>query len=349
LFFSVNGPVAQVVEHLTFNQVVAGSNPARLTLAVAMSRLKTIRFFIESLFLRLGLLVIPRLSRGVIKAAAAAAGRVGYVCCPGQRRIAMANLRIAFGDSKSEKEIQAIAAKSFQVAALVIMDFMWFRKDASARMSRHVEADPAVQRLLSMPPHIAVTAHFGNWEIISAACAKMGISHAAVFAGLKNPFVTPFLAKLRNAEGVETLRKEGAAGKLLKTLRRGGTVALLLDQNTLPENGGVFVKFFGLPVPVSGIAGLLSERTGVPVLMLFCRLKPDGNYFLYAPMEIRPSEDGGDDGKSKTADEITLSIMRSFESEISKHPEQWLWMYKRWKFIAPGTDAGKYPFYSRRP
>ncbi len=312
--------------------------------------------------LRFGLLVIPRLSRQVIIGIATLAGRAAYACARKQQRIALANLRIAFGSSMSEAELHAIAEKSFRSIALVILDFLWFSRDTSARLARWVTIDDSIRKGLAKPPVIGVTAHFGNWELISSASAELGVRHAAVFAGLKNPFVTPFLSRMRNADGVEVVRREGAIGKLLKALRKGNSIALLLDQNTVPGEGGVFVDFFGLPAPVSSAAGLLSERTGVPVLISFCMLRPDGSYFLYSLPALRPPHRpakqeepaaGVEDNRARlptdSAVDITQAIVRAFETEITRHPEQWLWMYKRWKFFAPGVPREKYPFYSRSP
>ncbi len=303
----------------------------------------------ESILLRLALLFIPRLSRPVIMGMASLGGRIAYACCRNQRRIALANLRVAFGTTRPEPELEEIARKSFLSIALVLLDFLWFSRDTSARIARFMTVDESARKSISKPPLIGVTAHFGNWELMSSASAELGLSHAAVFAGLKNPFVTPFLSRMRNAEGVEVVRREGAIGKLLRTLRKGSTIALLLDQNTLPGEGGVFVDFFGLPAPVSSAAGLLSERTGAPVMMMFCILRPDGTYFVYSLPELRPARPHDRERAGEAGVEITRAIVRAFETEIAKHPEQWLWMYKRWKFVAPGTAREKYPFYSRSP
>ena len=316
-----------------------------------MGTLKKARFFLESLALRLGLLIVPRLPRPVIRILASAAGAVAYASCPKLRRIAAANLRIAFRERKSETDLGRIARRSFHSAAMVMLDFLWFSRNTADRMKSHVVIDDSFKEKLGMSAQIGVTAHFGNWELISAATAAIGAHHAAVFAELKNPYVTPFLERLRNTDGVEPIRKQGAIRGLLKALRKGKSVALLLDQNVLPSEGGIFVDFFGLPVPMSGAAGLLSERTGVPVAVCFCMLLRNGNYRVYSPTELRADraerQSGGDQRREDGADAMTRSIAESFEREIAAHPEQWLWMYKRWKFVAPGFPREAYPFYSR--
>ena len=150
--------------------------------------------------------------------------------------------------------------------------------------------------------------------------------------------------KVRHLPSIEMVHKQGAIRKLLKALRSKKRIALLLDQNTRPEEGGVFVNFFGLPATCSNAAAVLSERTGAPIVMLFSKACADGTYHLYALPPLKPEAMLL---KEKDASGITLAIINSLEHEIRKHPEQWLWMYKRWKYIAPGSRKKDYPFYSR--
>lgn len=315
--------------------------------------LKQARFFLEAMALRLGLLIIPRLPRPALRALAAGAGSIAYAFCRKLRRIALANLDIAFGKHKSKAELREIARKSFLSAAMVVLDFLWFTRNTAARMANHVVVDNSYGDELGSSAFIGVTAHFGNWELISTATAATGTRHVAVFAELKNPYVTPFLKKLRNAEGVATIRRQGAIRGMLKALRKGECVALLLDQNVLPSDGGLFVDFFGLPAPMSRAAGLLSEKTGASVIVCFCMLLPNGNYRVYSPTKLAPSRNDQRElnrqGREDDAVVTTRSIAKTFETEIALHPEQWLWMYKRWKFIAPGMPREAYPFYSRPP
>jgi KDO2-lipid IV(A) lauroyltransferase len=131
----------------------------------------------------------------------------------------------------------------------------------------------------------------------------------------------------------------------LRALRRGLYIALLLDQNTKPKDGGIFVDFFGLPVPMSTSAAILAERVNVPVVPLFCVAQPKGDYRIYALPPIRTAKTPVE-GVDSIRD-LTQKIALMFQQEIEKHPEQWMWMYKRWKHIKPGLPAGVYPYYAK--
>jgi KDO2-lipid IV(A) lauroyltransferase len=127
---------------------------------------------------------------------------------------------------------------------------------------------------------------------------------------------------------------------MLKALRSGKRIALVLDQNTLPPDGGTFVPFFGLPVPMSRAAAMLSQRTGAPIVVGYGLAQPDGRYHMHCrpPLSL--------DGMTEAAG--TARIMAGLETVIREHPGQWLWMYKRWKHIPAGADGARYPFYARR-
>ncbi|MDD5483926.1 MAG: hypothetical protein PHP98_09830 [Kiritimatiellae bacterium] len=304
------------------------------------------RQIVEVLLVRLGLAVLPLWPRRMILAGARLAGTIAYHCASGQRRLTMANLEIAFGPRKSKDEKKRIAVRSFQNMALVFLDFFWFARNTRARVRKYVRMDASVPAYFPQsPPTIGVTAHFGNWELMSRAFTAHGYLHAAIVAPLSNPAVDVMFNKFRAAGDAEIIPIRGAVRGSLRAIRRGLHLAILLDQNTKPENGGVFVDFFGLPCPISTIAAVLVERKKVPILPVFCRAQWDGHYTFYAFPQFKTDllrEAGPDFAK-----QLTQQIAASFQREIEKHPEQWMWMYKRWKYINPGSPADAYPYYAK--
>jgi lauroyl/myristoyl acyltransferase len=115
-----------------------------------------------------------------------------------------------------------------------------------------------------------------------------------------------------------------------------------MDQNILPQQGGEFVNLFGLPVPISKSAAGLASHTGAAIVFTYCVADTEGNYQAYALPPIRASE------QRHQEKEVTHAIAQMLENVIKKHPDQWLWMYKRWKFIPDGKSPNEYPFYARR-
>lgn len=306
---------------------------------------KKVLFAVETLLTRLGLVVLPVLPRWAVLACARCAGLVTYCCASQQRHITLSNLDIAFGDTLSSGAKRRIARQAFRSMALVMLDLFWFSRNIEERVRRYVTLDPSLDAHVYTKPMIGVTAHFGNWELLSKALGVHGFTHVAVATPLANPDVDAIMGVGRTIPGVEIVTRQGAIRGLLRALRQGKHVALLLDQNTKPEEGGLFVNFFGLSIPMSTAASVLSERTGAPVIPVFCRANAKGTYTVYSLPPLR-REELAQKGPN-IIHTMTQTIAALFEKEIHASPEQWLWMYKRWKYIDPDWPAAAYPFYSK--
>jgi lauroyl/myristoyl acyltransferase len=293
----------------------------------------------ESALVVAALIVVPWMPRGWLVRFARALGLIGFRLSSGLRRIALANLDLAFGASVSDARKGEIARECFRNFALVVLDIFWFSVRCAERVRRCVVFDGSFDLDERSGGTVTVTAHFGNWEVMGLATPLRGCRLVSVAAPLKNAFVDRVLNRNRRLTGQTILPKSGAVRAAVRALRSGGTVALLVDQNILPDEGGAFVDFFGVPVPMAKTAAALAARFGGALKPMFCRVEADGTYVLYARPPVPAL--GGDLA-------ATQALAGAIEREVRCHPEQWLWMYKRWKHVAPGRRREEYPFYSRR-
>jgi len=286
--------------------------------------------------------IVPRLPRRVILFLARCLGLAAWVFARRDRRVAVANLRLAFGDSMSDRQRARLVRQCFQRYALIFLDLLWFSRDTRHRMEQCFTFDESLAKWIRQGgPFVAVTAHFGNWEMLGPNAARMGLPLTSVAKPLRNIEIDERVTAFRTAMGQVIVPREGALRAMLRVLKSNGVVALALDQDTRPADGGAFVPFFGVPVPVSNAAAMLALRLRVPILPGFCRVEPGGRYRGYARPALMPADFEGDDVESLTA-RITAEI----EAEIRAAPEQWLWSYKRWKRRQPGADPARYPFYA---
>jgi Kdo2-lipid IVA lauroyltransferase/acyltransferase len=286
-------------------------------------------------------LLVPLLPRRSILLAARVSGWCAYHVLRRYRDRALANLDLVFGDTMQRERKKAIARNAFRSFSLVILDLFWFSRRSARRIDRWVVFDPSFLPYFERNPLIAVPAHFGNWEVLGLATALRGCPAAVVAASTGSPAVDEVLVRMRRLTGQIVLPKDGAVRHLLRVLGDGGRVGVLIDQNVTPGNGGVFVEFFGRPVPVSPVVDILARRAGAPVLPIFCRLRSDGTYLAYGGRTIEPDRSGED----PTA--ITRDYLAVLEAEITASPGHWNWMYKRWKYIGPGETRRRYPYYAR--
>ena len=145
--------------------------------------------------------------------------------------------------------------------------------------------------------------------------------------------------KLRTRFGINIIHKKGALPDMRQTLRRGGVVALLVDQSKRQE--GVDVNFFGHRVPATPAAAFLSIRCKSPILPIFCIREASGQLTIHVERPIKTKWSG--DLRSDVQANTQL-ITDAVERMIRKYPEQWFWVHKRWKKYYPHY----YPKYEAR-
>jgi len=306
---------------------------------VTMSLWRTIRQVPEFVLLLTGFLVIPWLPRRAVLALASGLGSLAFCLGARLRSVGRANLDVVFGNSATDSDKEMWLRASFGSFALVILDLFWFAFRTRARSDRWIRWDDSMS-VFSKPPVIGVTAHFGNWEALGFVLLRLGGSCLAVAAPLMNPLADWFLNLMRRGSGERTTRKQGSLRPLFRELRNGRNVALVVDQNVVPRDGGVFIDVFGVPALVSPSPAQLSARTGAPVVAMFCIPDGTGHYGAYATEPVRV-------GSENEVMDATRQIELLLEKEIRKHPGCWLWMYKRWHYRAEGTSVAGYPYYTR--
>lgn len=313
-----------------------------------MKRFKRLRKKLEVHLTRLALRVVPRLPRSCALALARFLGAAAYPLSPGLRRLGRANLDLAFGDSLSPAGKRNVLRRSFRTFAQVVVDVFWFAHDTRRRITQHIAFDDVIDALTESRPRICVTGHLGNWEILGHAATLHGFPLLSVAAPLSNPAVFEIFQRARQASGQQVVPRQGAVRPLLAALRANSNVGLLLDQNTPPSEGGIFAEFFGLPVPVSPVAASLALRTGAEVVFGFCVPQSNGTYRVRIPCRFTPEAVEGESTK-QAIERLTRRILKVIEEEIRRDPGNWLWMYKRWKYVAPGVPRARYPYYAKPP
>lgn len=184
---------------------------------------------------------------------------------------------------------------------------------------------------------ILLSAHFGNWELLGIVCSTLGYRFLPVARPLDNPWLNRLINRIRGRFGGEVVSKkaESAPRDMIQALRRGNLVGILLDQNVAADDG-VFVNFFDRPACTSKGLALLARRTGAAVVPVFIVRETLDRHriLLQPPLELAATGDLHADVAVNTA-RCTAAIERM----VRVHPEQWLWLHRRWK-TQPPVAAG---------
>ena len=197
----------------------------------------------ERLTMHVVMSLIPRLPRCAVQCLAMIGGRMGYWLDSRSRRIGLANLDVAFGDSKTTREKKQILKISFVTMVRTLIDTFWFAHKPAERLEKYVEVDESSRVFFEDKAHICITAHFGNWEILGQMSGHMGRPLSSIATPVKNETANKHFIRAREATGQQIIPRAGALRKLLGILRKKGKVAFLADQNTRVADGGIWVDF----------------------------------------------------------------------------------------------------------
>jgi Kdo2-lipid IVA lauroyltransferase/acyltransferase len=173
---------------------------------------------------------------------------------------------------------------------------------------------------------IFLTCHLGPFDLQVTNMAMRGLNPNIIGTPLKDPRLNDLLWNYRNAHGAIAIERGRETFRMIKILKSGGSVALLIDQDTKVKT--VFVDFFGKKAATPVGATVLAMKTGAAIVPTYVHLHTDGKQHMHILPEIplRFSENEEDDVIFNT------QILSNFiEETIRKYPEQWVWMHERWK------------------
>lgn len=176
---------------------------------------------------------------------------------------------------------------------------------------------------------IVATGHIGNFELGGALIARR-YPLLDVVKTQRNPAFDRYVENLRHGRGVGTVPMDDPGRAVLRHLRSGGLVSLLVDQDA--GAAGVPTRFLGRPASTWTGAARFSIRTGCPVLPMAMFRRAPGVHVLRISPGLVP------DGLTDCAADITsftVRISAAVEAYINQSPEQWFWVHRRWKSAAP--------------
>ncbi len=309
---------------------------------------KRFRYRLEVVAIKAAAVLVRRFSRKAVHRIGRALGWLAYYLSSERRRVALANLDIAFGDTKTSREKSRIARSSMQSAVATLICLLWSPRLTAENLQQWVEIDAdSLARVREIQAQgtgiIFMTMHYGDWELLGLATGFYGIPMTVIQEAMPNEAMEKILGRLRAGSGHQFISQRFASIRLLKALKRGGSVAMLIDLNAMRRRGGVWIDFFGLPVFNNPTVAALAQRTGAAIILVVAHPLGDGRTKIVNGPQIKYTPTGDSDCDLRT---ISQECLKVCEQIIRDHPEHWLWAYKRWKF-RPGPDLERYPYYSR--
>jgi len=263
-------------------------------------------------------------------------GALLYYGMPRRRRIALENLRCVYAATKSEREIVAIARKSYASFIASLFEsakLLSLASDAEARALLRVgrEELAALFRKAreiheSSGGCIFVTPHIGNWEFLPYVAFHVGIPMVIVARPLDNPYLEKFLFAYRSKSGQSITPKTNSMPLLQMALRQGKSVGMLPDQSTMKA---ITVDYLGRAATATPIPAILAIRYHRPIVVVACcRMSEDLSFEGFVGDPLWPAKHESEPAEIRR---LTEEMNRAMETIIRKYPEQYFWMHDRWK------------------
>ncbi len=307
---------------------------------------KRARYLLEYFFAACAYHLVRALPLSCVHAISNIAGFFIYLYPPA-RNLIIANLKVAFPELKI-REIRRIARKNTSSTVLTVLEFFWFA-GRHERLIKILDMDPEIQKIVTLCNEsgrgiIWVTPHLGNWEVARIAQTTLQqIKMAVVARRMNNPYLDNIINGSRTVTGTRVIEAKGAVKGMIQALKDGMIVATLIDQNTRARDGGVFVDFFGLPASTSRAPAMFGRKFNAFLAVGGAVRTKKGYKTFVKPLPKDVSE-------YQTDEEILKDLMTITEDIIRQYPEQYLWMYERWKYIPEKINNNNkktsFPYYA---
>src|SRR5229473_2877672 len=282
------------------------------------------------------------LPRAVARSFAAGVARVLYLLMPRLQQTAEFNLRLAFPEW-SDAQRKNVTRKMVRNLGWMAAEFARLPKYTRKNIEEAVILDGHENFLEGQKRGKGVlylTGHIGAWELSSFAHALYGFPLHYMARPIENRRIDALVNGYRALSGNQPIFKNESARVMLKVLKETGTVGILADQNTMPDEA-VFVEFFGkLASTTTGIArvALHTDAAVVPGYAVWDESIRKYRLRFEPPVDLIRTGDA-----ERDVLENTQKFTKVIEGIIRKYPEQWVWVHRRWN-TRPKGEPPVYDF-----
>ena len=275
------------------------------------------------------------LPRGVARKMAALLVWMAFPLLSRLRRVGMRNLEMAL-PTLTIDERTLILKGVFRSLGRQLVEFCRMSRYSAENTKDWIRTE-GLENYLSAQAQgkgvLVLTGHMGAWELSSFYHSLMGHSMGLVIRRLDNRLLDDYVNSMRGMHGNWVLHKDDFGRGLLKAMRNGETVGILMDTNMTPPQGA-FVKFFGMDACTATGLAHVARKTGAAVVPGFMLWEPsEQRYVLHFGPEL-PIPHTADVAADILAG--TQMCAAATEDWIRRYPDQWLWIHRRWKTRPPG-------------
>src|SRR5437763_13888919 len=191
-------------------------------------------------------------------------GAMAWLFLPQYRKLALRNVRIAFGDELSETEMRRIVRRHFRLLGANLLCSVKFTRMPMGKILERVRLEnfEHIENFFRQKqPFVVFLSHIGSWEFCTRLFPHFsrGQRTATVYQRIRNPHIDRHVREARSRFGVEVFERSEGFGKAIELLRSGGGSGILMDQHA--GDGGLWTPFFGRLASTTPLPALLARRT----------------------------------------------------------------------------------------
>ena len=249
-----------------------------------------------------------------------------------RRKIALDNIRHCFPEL-GPAGWEQLLRKNFEHYGILFFEFLHFFTPLPGHFRGYAERISRLEGFENWKKAhdkgngvLFVASHVGFWEMLAAAGGLAGMNPTVVTTVIKPRWLHERITACRRSTGVRHAFHPGSASAVLQALRGGESVAFMNDQYS-HRPIGMPVTLFGVKVDTLAAVAPMARRTGAAVLPVSSFRDDQG----FVRVIIEPELELGD--AVENAEETTQIIAAKVEGWVRRHPEQWLWIHRRFKNV----------------
>lgn len=246
-----------------------------------------------------------------------------------RRKLILKNLRIAFANEKSQKELTRIGYLSVYNFILTCLEFLAARDGSVGKHVEIIEGENFLQEALAAGKGAYILClHMGSWEAMGGALTRLGYRSNVVVKKVGSEKVNQFVIDLREKNGFYSIlkRKKGDGKKgINNALKKNELVGFVMDQ---ARPGEPLLPFFSKPAKTNTSFAAIWKQNPAPILPIYILRQEAGRHSIKVKPILKLPVSGDEKEDIMQHSIIFNKIM---ENIIRDCPEQYLWMHNRWK------------------
>jgi len=263
-----------------------------------------------------------------------AVAKTAFLIDTKHKNIIKKNLDFTIKDKISDETYQSIFKYCHKNLALVLLQVLRSSRLSTKDLENtiHFENREVVDKAIAEGKKIIfISAHYGNWELGGTSLSALVSPTTTIYRKMNNAYFDEYLMKSRTKFKMTMVEKKGAIKQLMKALKKGDAISMLIDQS-VHERDGIFIDFLGQKATQTAAPAFLARKFDALIIPLLINNGEgkDNTITFFEPIITAKTDD------EKKDIQESVQAQSDFLSEaIMRYPEPWFWCHKRFKASYP--------------